>query len=301
MKNLLLVLPLLLGGCASFDKARPDIEAKALPSRLDEIAYINGLRTAFELRSRADPGAEACYDGKDLKRFNPELSEGYNRHGEDHERVESATCIYFKKPEGSELEAAMISYLESGFGLTDLYCHRFFTVASQSAQKRVFQRDSFATLDTLVGAVMTAASAGETAMGIVNGGFGAIDSTYKNIDVAFLVAPDLGEVQKLVEAAQRDFRVNAFKDENRPRSYEAARRVIEDDAKLCSFTKMRKLVSDSVSSETRDLNASADAARPSEPPADDTLVEAAADRPAVAPVPERPAAAQPVSITAPQR
>jgi hypothetical protein len=229
------------------ERFRPDLAARVLPSRLDEIAYVNALRQAFDFH---EPNGGACYNGAELRHFRPRLEQGRPDHLRQQE-LAGAYCVSYRRLAPAERTEAVTRYLEAGFGLTDLYCQRFFTIAAEAAQQRHFQRNSFSALDALVGAVLGFANAGQTASSIVNAGFEGIDSTYQNIDNAFLVAPDLANVRDLVHAAQEDFRTRAYA--SLPNSYESARAVIERYAGHCSFTGMRQLVNDSVTTATREL------------------------------------------------
>lgn len=242
-----------LCACTSVEPLRPDIAARVMPSRLDEIAYINALRDAFEF---SDPRGTGCYDGTNLRYFRPELEQGYPDHNVEQETVSAARapCVKYKKLTG-DTDGPIKTYLEAGFGLTDLYCQRYFAIATESAQKRKFQRSTGSTVDTLVNAILGVANAGETALAVANAGFEAYGSTYQNIEDAFTVSPELENVRKLVHAAQQDFRTSAFN--AMPGSYEGARSVVERYAGLCSYTGMKQLVNDSVTSETRALAAQA--------------------------------------------
>lgn len=295
-----------LSACASVERLRPDIEAKPVPSRLDEIAYINSLRRAYTYRAGEGDDPDNCYRGGDLGRFNPELSEGYALHDDEHERVSPGTCVFFRRLGDDKVRPAILDYLDAGFGLTDIYCQRFFIVASQAAQKRRFERDTGTTVDGLVGAVLGFANASKNALEIVNAGFAAIDSTFKNIDEAFLVGPDLGNVRKLVQAAQADFRTEVFsKPDKLPNSYAGARSIVERYAGLCSFTGMKQMVNVSVQSQTKALTDSAEAPKPpaGKPPAAPAPGKSPAVAPAVGPTPvtpSRPPAAETVPATAPK-
>lgn len=254
----MIVSTLALGACTSVEPLRPDLASRVLPSRLDEIAYINSLRDAFEFTPPAENG---CYQGALLLYFRAEFGQGYPHHDAEQEGRSPGLiglCVRYRSVAESERTASMTRYLEAGFGLTDLYCQRFFIAASESAQRRRFQRNSFSAVDTLVNAVLGVSGAGETALAIANAGFQAVDSTYQNIEDAFLVAPDLANVRDLVHAAQADFRARSFDADRIPRSFEGARGVIERYAGMCSYTGMRQLVNDSVTSETRTLNQQAD-------------------------------------------
>lgn len=246
----------LLGGCAAVEEVRPDIAAKPLPSRLDEIAYINELRSAYIL-TRTDKSfpEELCFDGKDLRAFKSKSGQGY-RQSEDPENLGDG-CVKFKKIEDGDSEKRVLqSYLSAGFGLTDLYCERFFTVAAASDRDRKFGRTVSNGVDTLIGSVLTLSGAGRTAIGITNAGFGLIDDGFEAYDTAYLVGPDLSEVRRLVAAAQGEYRQSALNREGSgfPSTYAGARSVIERYAGLCSYTGMRELVGKSVKDKTDQIN-----------------------------------------------
>ena len=268
MRKMLMMGCALLASCASYDPLRPDVEARQPPSRLDEIAYINALREALE----PDPSAQ-CYDGANMGYYRPSLSQGLPLHTPEQESAGRNVCLRFKL---DPIDADLRRYLDAGFGLSDLYCQRFFVVASQSALKRRFARNAGTAADTLIGTVLNLASAGETAIGIVNSGFGAIDSTFQNMDDSFLVAADLENVRHLVHTAQDAFKLEALNEERMVGSYPAARSVIERYAGICSFTGMRRLVNVSVGSQARQIEQTTRRAQD------------AADPPAAAVVPAAP-------------
>lgn len=252
MRCILALLLVPTTACTSVEALRPDLAARSVPSRLDEIAYINTLREAFDFKTPSLPG---CYVGRRLDHFRPSLEQGWPEHEAEQEQAAPEACVTYRRLKADDRDAAIQRYLEAGFGLTDLYCQRYFVIAAESMNKRRFQRDTSSTVGTLVNAVLGAASAGEDALAITTAGFGAIDSTYKNIDTAFLVAPEIENTRKLVHAAQQEYRTSAYA--AMPVSYESARSVIERYAGLCSYTGMKQLVNDSVSSETKDLNKAA--------------------------------------------
>lgn len=277
---------LFLESCSVGDQFRPDIAAKPNPSRLDEIAYINVLRSAFvklpqsvdqtglsELQKKINAQPGLCFNGSGLERFKSKLGEGlHNSKGREEfitrKKEEAEECITYKayqrpKFEKKSLEeeerrkvSEMETYLAAGFGLTDIYCNRFFTTASASAQNRQFFQDLNTGVDALVGSVLNFSGVGRTAIGITNSGFGVIGDGLEAYDAAYLVAPDLAAVQKLVEAAQGEYRAPYFVSDNTikanifPRSYPAARAVVERYASLCSFTGMRQLVNRSITDKT---------------------------------------------------
>lgn len=301
---ILLAVSVALGGCASVENLRPDMEARPLPSRADEIAYINGLRAAYVITSAA-PGV-TCYTGKDLRAFRPKYTQGYLEYDKEQDSA-GAQCVSFRILDELPDEAKkqeITRYLENGFGLTDLYCQRFFIIAGETRQRRHLQRDLGATADPLVIAVLKALSASASALTVVNAGFGAYDGIYKNIDDAFLITPERDTLRKLVLSAQQEFRSQAFSDVGRPNSYPGARSVIERYAGLCSFDGMKQLVADTLEGGATDLNkAAAEQAKKNAGDSGESGGETAPAKPkppAPAPEEEKPEGAVPVPITSPE-
>ena len=240
--------------CTSIEPLRPDMEARPLPSRADEIALINQLRKAYTLD---DAGGIPCYAGKNLRSFRPKYVQGYPDYDSDQDVAAYAgKCLRFAPNPG---DASITSYLESGFLLTDLYCNRYFTVATEERQTRQLQRGLFKTVDTLTNAVMAALSASAPAIAVSSASFSAVDSGYGNVDDAFVVAPTRDDVKKLVLSGQQQIRADVFKKDKRgemtlPKSYASARATIERYAQLCSFDGMRQQVADAVHSKTTAQN-----------------------------------------------
>lgn len=252
-----LAAQLSLSACTAIEGARPDISSRPMPSRLDEIAYINTLRSAFELDK-----SELCFDGEDLPEFKSKSAQGY-RGSRDTEqfllkdKAINNQCLKFKQlAKGEQGKLELESYLQAGFGLTDIYCHRFFTVAIASQQNRTFARSELASADALVGAVLGVAGAGTMAMTITNSAFGFGGKTLEGYDAAYLVAPDMPDVERLVTAELMRIRedLRKRKPAELPTTYQHARAVIESYARTCSFSGMRQLVSKSIKDRTDALN-----------------------------------------------
>ncbi len=364
----------ILSGCSAIDGFdKPTIAAKPTPSRLDEIAYINVLRSAFKqntptvngeviplktseaisLNSKIQKqGAEVstikadidiikgtngrqdesltelakdvktlqeagegnegqkdeedpasppnervnleklqqsitanntlCFDGSGLKRFKSKLGDGLDLSDGQEEflKEKDDICVTYKAYQRPDFDDGfyneenqrrlleMQTYLAAGFGLTDLYCNRFFTTAAAATQNRQFAQDLNTGVDTLVGAVLSLSGAGNTALGITNSGFGLLGDGIQAFDAAYLVAPDLGAVRQLIEASQSEYRKTFFAGtaeqmkEYFPRSYPAARAVIERYASQCSFTGMRQLITKSVSDRAERIRRNLETERP---------------------------------------
>lgn len=230
-----------LAACTSIEAVRPDMHARPLPSRGDETAMINGMRAALT----ADGNPLECFRGKDLKPFRPKFVQGYRDFQESD--AEFSACPTFTSLAGvidTERVTKVREYLDSGFGLVDLYCSRFFIIAAETRQSRLIQRNSGSAFDTLVTTVMAALGTGQTGLGIVNHGFEAFDATYKNIDAAFQVAPDRDDLVALVTASQDKIRTESYTQDYK--TYAGARSAIERYASKCTFDGMRDLVGTAV-------------------------------------------------------
>lgn len=258
---LLLGASLNLAACSTVESVRPDIAAKPLPSRLDEIAYINELRAAYEIASDSRAiAAGMCFEGegiKNLRAFKSASGQGYVDARDPENYSISNACIRFKTlspTKGQNIEIR--NYLSAGFGLTDLYCERFFTVASASQRNRVFGKSFSNGVDSLVGAALSLSGAGSTATGIVNSSFGLLDDTFDAYDTAYMVGAEFSEVRRLVVAAQGEYRRETFatKSARFPLSYSGARSVIERYAAFCSYAGMQELVSKAVNDKSDQLS-----------------------------------------------
>lgn len=249
----------LMSACTTVEGIRPDIASKPLPSRLDEIAYINTLRGALVKTTK-----ENCFTGKDLPGFKAKLGQGYRGDPDPENFLVGDICLEFKPIDTATTSGKkeMTEYLHAGFGLTDMYCKRFFVVASEAQQNRQFGRNVNNGVDTLLGSILSLSGAGETAIGVTNGVFGLIDGTLEGFDLAYLVGPDMPEVERLVKAEQAVFRSSVFAEGDKalPKNYAAARATVESYAGNCSFTGMRQLVAKSVADKTEALNKKAETA-----------------------------------------
>jgi hypothetical protein len=259
MMRHLLILGLFVGtaGCTSIEPLRPDMESRPLPSRLDEIAYINGLRKAY---LQINPGSSVdakggpsdCYTGKDLPVFRPKFVQGYRIVDERSESVESPACLLFKpSKQPGDLKSALTDYLDNGYGLADLYCSRFMIIAAETRQARQIQKSTFNAVNVMMSTVLNALSAGANAMNVATGGFGLIDSTYKNIDDAFVITPEKDTLVRLVQVAQASFRKEA--DGTPPVSYADARARLERYSSICTYDAMKGMVNTSVLLATQSL------------------------------------------------
>ncbi|ASK89811.1 hypothetical protein [Sphingorhabdus sp. SMR4y] len=247
---------IIMTACSTLESVRPDIEARPLPSRLDETAYINALRDAFEVMD--SKSNELCFDGAGLKPFKDKSAQGYSSTAYHEEKLRVPRCLKFKKVPANEVETKMKDYMLAGFGLTDLYCQRFFTITTASERNRRFGESTANSLDVLVNSVLTLSNAGNTAIGITNSGFGLVDKTFEGYDMAYMVSPDIANVQKLVYSAQSEYRERALNPKltTFPSGYGGARSIIERYANFCTFNGMKALLNESVKNKIDQIDSS---------------------------------------------
>lgn len=148
-------------------------------------------------------------------------------------------------------QADVRDYILSGFALTDLYCDTFFRRTNQSLRKRKFGRTATNDVGTVVASVLGLSNVGPKVISGVATGFGLADSTWRNYDDAFVVAPELDVVRSLVLSAQDEFRRETL--DNLPNDYASGRSVIVRYAGLCSFLGMQALLNQSVDQQRRQL------------------------------------------------
>jgi hypothetical protein len=210
--------------------------------------------------------------------------QGYRETDPAADEASAGVCIRFRPSKGSSdtSQATPIQdYLDNGFGLTDFYCSRFIMVAAEERQSRKMQRNTVSAVGTLINTVLNAVNAGEDAMTVASGAFTGVDSTYKNIDDAFVITPDKESVIRLVQSAQ-----DAYCKQSRdtpPRSFAEARSKVERYALLCTYDGMRTLVNASIDHAATDLKTEnkegAGPGKQTPPPAGTPLVEQPAPKP----------------------
>ena len=257
------------------------MHARPIPSRIDEVAFINGLRAAYGPYTGSD-----CYNGTGLKAFRPKFVQGYREFDENAEKLASNSCVRFTTlpVDKDERDPLVREYLANGFGLTDVYCQRFFMIAAETRQSRRMQSSTLSGVDTLVTSVFSALGAGTVTTGILNNAFEAGTATYNNIDASFLVAPDRDDLIKLVQAAQDNIRKDSF--QNLPETYPSARSMIERYSSMCSFDGMRSLVGVAMKEAASTLND--DTAKKEPKPDDATVTDPKKDKPVKPGTPETP-------------
>jgi hypothetical protein len=149
----------------------------------------------------------------------------------------------------------MRKYLDAGFTLSKMYCEAFFRDADESQRRRQFGRSTTNDVGTALSAVLGLASAGEGVVTGVATGFGLADGVWRNYDDAFLVSPDLSNVQALVESAMiNDEQRTQASDFTMPENYHQAQRLIIRHANHCSTLGMRSLLNGSASNQKKAID-----------------------------------------------
>jgi hypothetical protein len=146
----------------------------------------------------------------------------------------------------------MREYLDAGFTLSTMYCEAFFRDADESQRRRRFGRSATNDVGTAMAAVLGLANAGEGVVTGVATGFGLADGLWRNYDDAFVVNPDLANVQSLVIAAQNNLEERTLASDFRaPDNYRQAQRIIMQHARLCSTLGMRRLLNASTEKQVK--------------------------------------------------
>ena len=168
-------------------------------------------------------------------------------------------------------DTKMRRYLGAGFALSDIYCVRFFNKTDEAYRRRRFGRTLTNDVGTVMSTVLGLAKAGTNVVTGVAAGVGLADSSWRNYDDAFLISPELSNVQSLVFAAQDNFRARTLgKTADLPADYGTAQSVIQRYANLCSNLGMKALLDQSATKQRSDLNDDTEAAKkgtPTPPPA----------------------------------
>lgn len=217
-----------LGGCALGSPISTDLSARPLPSDRTEAALINVLAESMVVLSQASTPYPAATP----------IGTTYAVRNEEDKVLTFKTA----SKDGSDVKR----YLSAGYALTDIYCDRFFRQTNQSMRRRKFGRALTNDVGTAINGVLTAiTTVPKNVLGGLNAVSGGLDSTWRNYDDSFVVAPELQNVRLLVLAAQDQFRQKTK--EVPPEDYMTARSAITRYAGLCSFLGMQALLNQSLS------------------------------------------------------
>ncbi len=238
-RNVIVILTML----AFVSQARastPTTESDPAEDGREGLALVNALGAAYEKRE----SNATCLSTKPS--YQESAKHSYRRYSDKTQKTEDKfQCIFFKD-DPSPLQVK--HYLDAGFALSDLYCKNFFRRVSSHSQSRGFARNNVNDVGASISVILGLAKAGSVVTGGLGAIFGLADGIFRTYDQQFLVSPDLANVQKLVFAAQYQFRVK-YKTQQPDNYYEAAS-VIAEHANMCSFLGMKVLINTSLTKNT---------------------------------------------------
>jgi hypothetical protein len=154
-----------------------------------------------------------------------------------------------KASDADSSEDDIREYLDTGITVVDLYCREFFKQVSESQAHRQFLRAGTNQTGGLISAIMGLAKADAGATGGVGALFSFLDSSIESYDSAYLVAPDLPTVQKLVFQTQSQLSIELTSSDS-VYSYPQAERALAMYASNCTFNGIRSLLNSSISTTT---------------------------------------------------
>ncbi|HST35079.1 MAG TPA: hypothetical protein VLK25_00405 [Allosphingosinicella sp.] len=244
-----LFLPLLLSGCATMSPIRTaTMEADPSLIGAESIALQNQLTLAY---TRVRPATQVADEpgGDDLCRYmlpsyQERQSYQYARHEVQGQRDAAARrfqCLYLID---NPTSPQVLRHVRAGIALSDLYCDTFFRRISRRWNERLFARGAVNDVGAAISAVLGLTAAGSGITGAVGAATGLIDSSFRNYDNLFVVAPDLPALQNLVRERQRDLRREIEGD--LPTDFYGAESRIIEYARLCSYTGMKGLLNAAV-------------------------------------------------------
>lgn len=156
--------------------------------------------------------------------------------------------------EAADRTADLRLFLAAGFDLADEYCDAFFEDADESQRRRQFGRAATNDAGTAISTILGLANAGENLVTGVAAGFGLADGLWRNYDEAFVVGPDLANVQALVNARQRAFRHDLHTGKAQfPDNFIEAQSEIRRYAGFCSYLGMTALLNSAARAEQEEL------------------------------------------------
>jgi hypothetical protein len=265
-------------GCSKVDM-RPTMEADPAEVGVEGLIFINELARAYETGTKDSlpfcDKVQPSYQesGKhSYRRYDTRKSDG----SVDTRTEQRFGCLVFKKigndPAGKEL---VLNHLRAGFALSDLYCKNFFRRVATNTQKRGFARNNVNDVGTAVAAILGLAKSSSGVAGGIGAGFGLADNVFRTYDQQFLISPDFAYVQKRVLTEQANFALSKYKEP--PTNYFDASIAISDHANLCSYVGMKRLINDSLSTQSDQKSLSVEETAARFIVAAETVSKAAAD------------------------
>lgn len=216
----------LLSGCNALGNARTNMKAETIFGPKHSTQMFLG---------RCDAKAEA-YDCKEANRF-------LDTRANFRSASIDASTLAMEGKTGEELKPAVQRYLRAGVAVADLHCEVFFQQIAQSAAHRQFLRSESNAIDGLSGALLQANGASASALATSNAVFALLNATGERYDAAYMVAPDLSNVEKLLERAQDEF-LSSYGETIE--DFYAAQRFLVRYSNNCTFNGLRSLVNRSI-------------------------------------------------------
>ena len=140
-------------------------------------------------------------------------------------------------------------YLEAGVAVADLYCRSHLQRLQAQRSKMEAIHGTTNIVDATVSAALGLAGASADSVAGSSVLFSALEAQYENLDAAFLVSPDIAQVEKIVFEARDELYTEIFKNNGPPTYYEAERRLAAYH-NLCTFSGIKRLVNDAISAGT---------------------------------------------------
>lgn len=136
----------------------------------------------------------------------------------------------------------VISYLDSGFGLSDRMCSEWFNSIEASRESAEYREGTAALTGALTGTLMGLFKSAPNEIGAAAAVFGGVSSWYKLGKATFFLTPKLGSVraktQDLRDSMANDIRSNA----DITSSYELARRALVKYQDTCGILALQQFV-----------------------------------------------------------
>ncbi|MEH6808246.1 MAG: hypothetical protein V7651_05300 [Hyphomonas oceanitis] len=136
-------------------------------------------------------------------------------------------------------------YLSAGVAVADLYCRAYFEKLGEQRADQEALQGSFNITDGVASAALGFAEASAETISLVSVSFSSLEALFENIDAAYLVSPDIEQVEALVFAARDTLHARIFSDTSTLTYFEAERRLAAYH-QLCTFNGVTRLVNEAV-------------------------------------------------------
>ncbi len=156
------------------------------------------------------------------------------------------TLLLAASKDPSDASAAK-NYLGAGVAVADLYCRAYFErLGEQRADQEALQ-GSVNITNGVTSAALGLAEASADTISLVSVSFSAIEALFGTLDAAYLVSPDIEQVEALVFSARDTLHSKIFADTSTITYFEAERRLAAYH-QLCTFNGVTRLVNEAVAS-----------------------------------------------------